>query len=164
MAEVENVRAFTTSYDKISNRLINRGFVKNNDDVSEVEVLWDTGATISCISHEVVQKLKLISTGVRTISTPSGNKDVDTYLVDIELPNGVNVDSIEVCETEIGKQGIDLLVGMDIINKGDFSVSNHNGKTVFTFSIPSMKTIDYVGKIRVQNILKKGYTPGKRKR
>lgn len=146
MTETEAVRAFTSSYEIISNRLINKSVVKIKDDTYKAETLWDTGATISCISHDVVQKLKLVPTGKRTISTPSGKEEVNTYLVDIELLNGVNIDDIEVCETEIGKQQIDLLVGMDIINRGDFSVSNFNGKTVFTFSIPSMKTIDYVKK------------------
>lgn len=163
MTETETVRAFTSSYEVISNRLINQSVVKNNEDTYEAKTLWDTGATISCISHDVVQKLKLISTGKRAISTPSGAKEVDTYLVDIELLNGVNIDAIEVCETEIGKQEIDLLVGMDIINRGDFSVSNHNGKTVFTFSIPSMKTIDFAKKISVHNIVNKGHSKPKRK-
>lgn len=163
MTGAETVRAFTSSYEVISNRLVNQSVVKNNDDIYEAKTLWDTGATISCISHDVVQKLKLIPTGKRVISTPSDAKEVNTYLIDIELLNGVSIDAIEVCETEIGKQEIDLLVGMDIINMGDFSVSNHNGKTVFTFSIPSMKTIDYVKKINVHNIIRKGRSKGKRK-
>lgn len=81
----ETVRAFTSSYEAISNRLINKSVVKNNDDIYEAKTLWDTGATISCISHDVVQKLNLVSTGKRAISTPSGAKEVDTYLVDIKF-------------------------------------------------------------------------------
>jgi len=31
---------------------------------------------------------------------------------------------------------IDLLIGIDIIQLGDFSISNGGGKTLFTFVIP----------------------------
>ena len=44
----------------------------------------------------------------------------------------------------IGAAGIGVLIGMDIITSGDFSVSNYNGKTVFTFRTPSQERIDYV--------------------
>lgn len=164
MTESKAIRAFTSSYDTISNRLVNKSVVKANDNMCNVETLWDTGATISCVSHDVIQKLSLTPTGRRMISTPSGAKEVNTYLVNIELLNGVNIDDVEVCETEIGTQKIDLLVGMDIINKGDFAVSNFDGRTVFTFSIPSIKTIDHVKRIKVHNIVSKGHRKNKRKR
>ena len=37
----------------------------------------------------------------------------------------------------------DVLVGMDIINKGDFAVSNRNGATSFSFRIPSVENFDF---------------------
>ena len=40
--------------------------------------------------------------------------------------------------------GIDFLIGMDIITLGDFSVTNLNGKTTFSFRYPSCETINYV--------------------
>lgn len=126
----ETVRAFTSSYEAISNRLINKSVVKNNDDIYEAKTLWDTGATISCISHDVVQKLNLVSTGKRAISTPSGAKEVDTYLVDIKF----------------------------------FSVSNHNGVTVFSFRMPSTGVVDYVKQIKISNIIGEPHGKGKRKK
>lgn len=32
-----------------------------------------------------------------------------------------------------------ILVGMDIIQQGDFLISNANGKTTFSFCLPSLK-------------------------
>lgn len=49
----------------------------------------------------------------------------------------MNVNDVQVCDTDIGKQGLEMLIGMDIITLGDFSVSNYNDKTVFTFRVPS---------------------------
>ena len=40
-------------------------------------------------------------------------------------------------------QGIDVLIGMDIINRGDFAVSNRNGATSFSFRIPSVEDFDF---------------------
>ena len=51
--------------------------------------LWDTGATGTCISMEVVQSLGLIPTGKKYIQTPSGKSEVNTYLVNIILPNNI---------------------------------------------------------------------------
>ena len=38
----------------------------------------------------------------------------------------------------------DVLIGMDIINRGDFAVTNQNRKTKFSFRFPSIGDIDFV--------------------
>ena len=43
----------------------------------------------------------------------------------------------------------DVLIGMDIINLGDFAVSNVEGSTCFTFRMPSLEEFDFVGVPRV---------------
>lgn len=60
------------------------------------------------------------------------------------LRNNVIVSDILVIGSEIGNQGIDLLIGMDIIGLGDFAVTNLNGVTQFTFRLPSVESIDFV--------------------
>lgn len=67
-----------------------------------------------------------------------------TYLVGLVLPNGIRIDDIRVCGSAIGREGIHVLVGMDIITLGDFATSCKDGKTAFTFRIPSMEDADYV--------------------
>jgi len=37
----------------------------------------------------------------------------------------------------------DMLIGMDVINHGDFAISNFDGKTTFSFRIPSLAKIDF---------------------
>ena len=41
-------------------------------------------------------------------------------------------------------QGADILIGMDIIGVGDFAVTNRDGKTKFSFRLPSRADIDFV--------------------
>ena len=47
--------------------------------------------------------------------------------------------------------GADVLIGMDIMKIGDFAVTNHNGRTVFSFKVPSMESIDFVNKNQPSN-------------
>lgn len=153
--------AFTTTFDGISLKLLNKVKISNNDRNIEVIAQWDTGATGSCISHEVVSKLGLTPFGKQSVLTPSGEGIVDTYLVEVILPNNVMVSDLLVGDSEIGKQGIGILIGMDVISKGDFSVSNKDGKTIFTFRMPSLQVTDYVKQIAVQN--KVGHKHGLKK-
>ena len=137
-------KAFTSKYTQLSNKLINEVNIIYNGKSTMVKAQWDTGASSSCISHDVVSQLSLTPTGAKYIQTPSGLSQVNTYLVDVILPNNVYINDLVVCDSEIGAQGIGMLVGMDVINLGDFAVSNYADKTVFSFRIPSKKTTNYV--------------------
>ena len=139
-----SIKAFVSEYTYLSNVLINTVTVNyNNVEINE-NALWDTGATRTCISNEVVKSLNLIPIGKIDMIGSSGYFTSDTFLLNITLPNDISVANIVVQETEIGAAGIGLLIGMDIITLGDFSVSNYNGKTVFTFRTPSQERIDYI--------------------
>jgi hypothetical protein len=41
-------------------------------------------------------------------------------------------------------KGIDVVIGMDIVTRGDFAVTNRDGRTTFSFRIPSQSHIDFV--------------------
>ncbi|MDO4981042.1 MAG: SEC-C metal-binding domain-containing protein [Prevotellaceae bacterium] len=112
--------------------------------------LWDTGASSSCISKRLAKDLGLVQTGVANTFTAAGPSQTKTYVVNIGLPNHVQIPMVMVSEAELN--GFDVLIGMDVITLGDFSITNVNGKTVFSFRIPSTETIDYVqqGKQKVK--------------
>jgi len=164
MPSIPPVHAFTTKNTILATRLINDATISYNGNNLSVKALWDTGATGTCVSTDVVKNLSMTPTGKKNISTPSGTKKVDTFLVDIVLPNRVGVRGVEVCQTEIGNQGIGVLIGMDIILLGDFAVSNYNGETVFSFRIPSKQKTDYVQQISIEKKIGPKHGNGKRKR
>ena len=64
------------------------------------------------------------------------------YMMDIILPNHVRINNVSVFVLDLYE--CDLLIGMDIIRFGDFSVTNHSGQTQFSFRIPSIKHVDFV--------------------
>ena len=152
-------RCFTSKYDRLSNVLMNEvsvskaylppkpsnlPFAPPKDIIhKKFFAIWDTGATNTVITQKVVQDCELKPTGMVKVSHAGGEKITNTYLVNIRLPNKVEVCQIRVTEGIITGQG-DVLIGMDIIGRGDFAVTNKNGKTVFSFRIPSVECIDFV--------------------
>lgn len=108
--------------------------------------LWDTGASQSMITSRVVSELCLLPTGVQQCYHAQGKSITSTYMVNIVLPNGIQVHSLKVSEGKL-PQGIDMLIGMDIINLGDFAITHRNKGTVFSFQIPPTHHYDFVASI-----------------
>ena len=65
-----------------------------------------------------------------------------TYQVDIVLPNNVVFPNVQVTMGQF--TGADILIGMDIITRGDFTVTNSGGQTKFSFRQPPQEHIDFV--------------------
>lgn len=70
--------------------------------------------------------------------TPSGSADAPIYRVSLGLTNDMDIENLHVCDSEIGLQGLGILIGMDVIAMGDFATSCRSGRTMFTFRIPSI--------------------------
>jgi len=105
--------------------------------------IWDTGASGTVITQEVVSALDLQPTGVARVNTASeSNVQTSTYYIKIHLSEHLN---ILIEGATLGKitTGIGCLIGMDVIRLGDFSITNYDGKTCMSFRIPSLHEIDY---------------------
>jgi predicted aspartyl protease len=99
--------------------------------------LIDTGASISCVNPTVLTALGLTPTGEAEIHTPSTGQTsvrVDTYDVRIAILAGRAGDlhfiseTIQVTATDLTAQGIDALIGRDILKSCIF---NYNGADGF---------------------------------
>jgi hypothetical protein len=128
----------------------------------EYRAIWDTGATGTVITPNVVTSLglqpsvKIIVQGVDQAGTPAQHL-CNTYLVNIYLPNNVVMVGVRASENSLA--GCDVLIGMDIIGHGDFAITNHNGKTTWTFRTPSCEEIDFVHEIEQYRRQYGGWTP-----
>lgn len=115
----------------------------NPDSIKQkYDAIWDTGATNTVISNRVAKEMNLVPIGMVTVSTANGMTETYKYIISLVLPNKLKIEDIEVTSGNLG-EGVDLLIGMDIISLGDFAITNVNNKTVFSFRFPSCKTVDY---------------------
>lgn len=142
---------FTSTYKAKSNVLINNVSISKEAIIGqgaspatiEYKAIWDTGATGSVISAKVVNDLDLKPISVVQVHHGGGSSLANVYLVNIFLPNYVVIPQVRVTEAPAIGQA-EVLIGMDIISQGDFAVTNKDGKTVFSFRIPSIECIDFV--------------------
>lgn len=104
--------------------------------------IWDTGANGSVISSQIVRALGIKPFRKARVIHAGGESVVNTYLVNILLPNQVEIKTLQV--TEGAFTDTDILIGMDIIAMCDFAISLPNGKNKFTFQIPSEREIDFI--------------------
>ena len=97
--------------------------------------LLDTGASVTCISNNVVQKLGLQPSGKTSMSGSTGARTVDQYTFGVGLIFGaqqtatgafngqLNLHMVQGCEFTHHGFGFDVLIGRDILCKGCFSMS-----------------------------------------
>lgn len=144
--------SFTIKANTIHNRLVSPCWVYKSwtpdeatppPDRRQYNALWDTGATSSVVSERVVEELGLGVEGFTSVYHVGGElANNPLYFVNLVLLTAVHFPGIEVVSGKL--TGCDVLVGMDIINRGDFAVSNKNGATAFSFRIPSVEVFDFV--------------------
>jgi hypothetical protein len=137
---------FTTKYNGLSNALQNDVQVSSVVPGGQVltnkaRALWDTGAMSSAITPALANKLGLKVVSRTIMTTPSGTADCNQYFITLLLPNKVEITDVLVLEAI--PANCDILIGMDIIGMGDFAVSHFEGKTMFSFRIPSMQHFDF---------------------
>jgi hypothetical protein len=122
--------------------------------------IWDTGASASVITQDVVDSCGLKATGVLQVHGVHGTELAETFLVNIALPNAVAFPLVTVTKGKL-VGGAHALIGMDIIGAGDFSVTNFGNRTVMSFRCPSVEERDFVkDAAKLQQKIPKGSSGG----
>jgi predicted aspartyl protease len=143
-------QSFTIQYPAISNTLrtncgISEAYNPNSGGIHptvlQVNALWDTGATNTVITKNIADKLNLKPQGQTKTYHADGESMTNIYYVNVLLPNNMGFAALRVTEGKLN--GVDVLIGMDIIKQGDFAISHTDGKTKFTFQMPSTHDFDF---------------------
>lgn len=143
-------QSFTVEFDKIVPQLItdcgvcrayNPATKEEKPEAFTFKALWDTGATCTTISKNIVNTLGLDPVGFCDVSHAGGDGIARLYILNIILPNGLISRPMRVIDGVLGD--FDILIGMDVITQGDFAVTHSNGKTTFSFHVPSVNKIDF---------------------
>jgi ribosomal protein L5 len=132
--------AFKIDYPNIASRLATEASIFDISTGTEqngikVTALWDTGAMRSAVTHSISKRLNLVPFDRVKVNGINNTSMADVARISIGLPNMVMIKEVNVMICNLVKD-IDLLIGMDIIQIGDFSISNGEGKTLFSFVIP----------------------------
>lgn len=115
--------------------------------------IWDTGATNSVITKSKARELGLTEINRTIVNGVHGAKEVSVYAVKITLNNeNISLTAyVTECEELSSNGDTGMLIGMNIISKGDFSISNFNGRTLMTFRVPSIRETNYVSELSEYN-------------
>jgi hypothetical protein len=143
--------ALTLAFDEIVEAIYSSIAIKSavgNEDDSDfpfiwAKALWDTGATHTCISDRLATRLGLEIVDIVNIATANGIVSVPTYFTHLKFPNNLQFNDWELSQFQFTNDDCDLIISMDIITQGDFSITNMDGKTMFSFRVPTLHTIDY---------------------
>jgi len=98
--------------------------------------IFDTGASGTVISQRVASALGLKKIYKVTVQTANGEAEQDVHVVNVVLGNGVVFSGMMVTAAPLC--GIDLLIGMDILRCGDFTISNRHGFLTVSFDLYSL--------------------------
>ena len=151
--------AFKKEYPGLSQRLTTEAEIicisGNGKTTVKVNALWDTGAMGSAITPTLAQNLNLIPINRVKINGINNVSMADVVKISVGLPNMVMVENVNAAVCSLVKD-VDLLIGMDIIAVGDFSLSNGGRKTLFSFAIPPFENkTDFYNKALAVNKRKK---------
>jgi hypothetical protein len=144
--------AFSIQYSLVTNRLPLEVIVSGDAGIAmTARAVWDTGAMRSVVTPDVAQSLKLAFIDQVTVTGVNNISKAPIALVSVILPNNIRITGLTVVVCDM-RQGIDMLIGMDIISMGDMVICNGNDKTLFSFAFPPFQDkIDLVDKSEAAN-------------
>jgi len=115
-----------------------------SDRIFRTKALWDTGATNCVVTKQTAKELNLKPIAVSRVSHADGISIANVYFVNVYLPNNLIIPNVRVTECADSAGNFGVIIGMDVITLGDFSITNVNNSSTISFRIPSVQTIDYV--------------------
>lgn len=146
------VSAITHKANGIVDKIVTPVTVKNALAERQINTngLWDTGAQNSAITSKAAKQLGLTAIKKANIRGVHGVQEVNVYYIEIVLNNpDITLKCLATECNELSNDGsVDLLLGMNVISRGDFSISNFGGNTTMTFRVPSLEDKDFVAELK----------------
>ena len=101
-----------------------------------VNALWDTGSTESLISEKIVKMIEPILKSKAKYVTKDTVIESETYAVSLSLSDEITFRDVLMKKADLSDKNVDIIIGMDIISRGDFEIRNYNNLVEFAFRIP----------------------------
>lgn len=95
---------------------------------SNIPALLDTGASITGIDNQILAQLQYPPIGIGNLSTPSGTKQTQMYMVRLIIPSRshpsfppkvprIIIDNVRVISVTLSNQRQKVLLGRDVLSK-----------------------------------------------
>ena len=101
-----------------------------------VNALWDTGSTESLISENIVKMIDPILKSKAKYVTKDSVIESEIYAVSLSLSEEITFRDVLMKKADLSEKNVDIVIGMDIISRGDFEIRNYNKLVEFAFIIP----------------------------
>lgn len=140
-SEFGSRRSFSIQYNKIVKEILIDCAISLRSDGERIPVktIWDTGSGGGLVSLDFANKLGLKSHRKVGHYYKGAMFDKNCYLVYLHLPNDIII-PIELMEANLPADYI--VIGMDIIARGNFSLENKDSKTIVSFEMPCIERVD----------------------
>lgn len=147
MAKKPGLQAITVQANGIANVIKTQITVINQATKNQLDSqgIWDTGATGSAITATLANQLGLVPIGKSRVKGVHGVQVRNVYVVLLALQSkAAFIVRVTECDELTEDKDCGILIGMDVINIGDFAITNYNGRTKMSFRVPSQEEIDFV--------------------
>lgn len=106
----------------------------------ETVAMWDTGASVCGITHALYERLGFVPEYKMTARAFDGPKTVDVCMGALMIGK-IIMKQVRFMVYDKLDDDVDLVIGLDVILMGDFSLRKLPGSTEVSFSVPP-ETVD----------------------
>ena len=114
------------------------------ESVAQFVAIINTAVVQSRIAKHIVARLGLEPLDQVPGIGKTGLEEDPRFQVDLYLPNQIRFTPMIMGSYDSLTQPFDCIIGMDILRFGDLSLSHVDGRTMFSFRVPSIAGVDYV--------------------
>ena len=116
-----------------------------NGETIKARALWDTGASCPVVDKKFAEKHGMepdgvLATGVRGIGAVP-EKYPNVYVLDVAFTDKVTVGQVGMVEMDVVDDRFDVILGMDIMSYGTFSVRSKMAEDPLGHMAPSSTTV-----------------------
>ena len=138
------LKTYTAIYNDVQKSIIIPAILERNNRVAKVRALVDTGAVASYAMQCVVDGLGFPKTGnIYQVKFGENEAIRESVTANLILSSDISFINEEFTVIKDSNRDYDAIIGMNILSRTDFSISNYNGHTVFSFRCPPQEEIKY---------------------
>lgn len=137
-------KTYTIVYNEVQKSIIIPAILEHNNCTAKVRILVDTGAVANYVMQWIVDGLGFPKTG-NIYQVKFGEDEAIRHSVtaNLVLSSNISFTNEEFTVIKSSNRDYDVIIGMDILSHTDYSISNYNGHTIFSFRLPSQGEIKY---------------------